>query len=356
MLKSKMKKHGNRKYDRIYQNGIFVMAAAVVTLIMYYFCRINDSDALKWILAPTARWVSVLGGLPFEYLPHRGYVNHLWQFVIAPSCAGCRYMLIMFLMMVFLPGCDGSVNDCKEDAEDHGAAIKSAVARNAGKNDRRENSTETKRRNIGGKWIWFGCSMLLAYVSTILVNGIRIAASIYLPFYLERRGLMGGWLTPDRLHTLIGTVTYFISLCVMYPAVLAVHDRIAGGFRVRRMTTRREDMEAGAQSAAGSAVRSVHRGGLLVPAFWYLLFVLAFPFVKRVYHHDLAGFGSYAAVIAGVCGSVCVVMAVAKRIRSNSTSHTKGFRHILIFPVVFDLCKAVTLIQADGCSQKRAGL
>lgn len=241
-----MKKQGNRKYDRIYQNGIYVMAAAVVTLIMYYFCRVNDSDALKWILAPTARWASVLGGIPFEYFPHQGYVNHLWEFVIAPSCAGCRYMLIVFLMMVCLPGHSG-------------------LARK--------------------KWLWFGCSMLLAYVCTILVNGIRIVTSIYLPFLLERKNLMGGWLTPDKLHTLIGSGTYFISLCVIYPAVSRMYGRVYSG--------------------------------VLVPAFWYLLFVLVLPFVKRIYHHDLAGFGQYAAVIAIVCGSACGVALVCGWIRGR---------------------------------------
>lgn len=283
----KMRKYGNGKYDSIYQNRIVIMAAAIIALVIYYFCRVNDSDALKWILTPTAWWVSVLGGIPFVYLPHQGYVNHLWQFVIAPSCAGCRFMLITFLMMVFLP--------------------------------ERENDAETKRHNIGGKWIWFGCSMLVAYVSTIFVNGIRIVASIYLPALLERKQLMGGWLTPDRLHTLIGTVTYFISLCVMYPAALSVHDRIAGGFRGRRMMAWQESTQDGAWTAAGTVVRTVRSGRLLVPAFWYLLFVLALPFVKRIYHHDLAGFGSYAAVVAGVCGSVCVVMAVEEWIRSSNS-------------------------------------
>lgn len=283
----KMKKYRNGKYDSIYQNRIFITAAAAVALIMYYFCRVNDSDALKWILTPTAWWVSILGGIPLEYLPHQGYVNHLWQFVIAPSCAGCRFMLITFLMMVFLPG--------------------------------REKDAETKRHNIREKRIWFGCSMLVAYVFTIFVNGIRIVASIYLPALLERKQLMGGWLTPDRLHTLIGTVTYFISLCVMYPAVLSVHDRIAGGFKGRRMMAWQESKQDDARTVVDSAVRTVRSGRLLVPAFWYLLFVLALPFVKRIYHHDLAGFGSYAAVIAGVCGSVCVVMAVGEWIRSSNS-------------------------------------
>ena len=39
----------------------------------------------------------------------------------------------------------------------------------------------------------------------------------------------------------------------------------------------------------------------LTPAFWYLLIVLALPFVKRVYHKEWEGFGSYAAVIIAVC-------------------------------------------------------
>ena len=200
-----MRKDGNGKCDSIYRNRIFITAAAVVILIMYYFCRVNDSDALRWILAPTARWVSILGRIPFEYLPHRGYVNHDYRFLIAPSCAGCRFMLIAFLMTVFLPGRSGSMSGSKEDREKHGAAItsvaeKDSLVRSAGKHDGREHAAQMLRNQTGGKWIWFGCSMLLAYVSTIFVNGIRIVVSIYLPAALERRSLMSGWLTPDSLE------------------------------------------------------------------------------------------------------------------------------------------------------------
>lgn len=304
-----MKKHGNRKHGMVYQNGIYVMAAAVVTLIMYYFCRVNDSDALRWILAPTARWVSVLGGLPFKYLPHQGYVNHLWEFVIAPSCAGCRYMLIVFLMMVCLPGHSGLAYISKDGAADHGAAVW-----NNGKHDGSEKSTKVQRYNTGKKWLWFVCSMLLAYVCTILVNGIRIVASIYLPFWLERKNLMDGWLTPDRLHTLIGTGTYFLSLCVIYPAMSRMYGCIVGDAGKGRTGAGQESVKA---TAAGTAARTIRNGGVFVPAFWYLLFVLALPFVKRIYHHDLAGFGQYAAVIAVVCGSACGVALVCGWIRGR---------------------------------------
>ncbi|MBD5523622.1 MAG: exosortase K [Lachnospiraceae bacterium] len=254
-------------YDRIYHNRIFLMAAAVIVLVMYYFCRTSDSDALTWILAPTAWWVSILGGIPFEYLPHQGYVNHLWQFVIAPSCAGCRFMLITFLMLFF----------------------------SFGKNE--------SARGLGKQWAWLGFSLVFAYVSTIFVNGIRIVASIYLPVVLERKQLMVGWLTPDRLHTLIGTVTYFISLCVIYLLVLSIHQRSFG--RIQREGGKAVEALSGEVSA-----RTIQHRNLTIPVFWYLMVVLALPFVKRVYHHDLAGFGTYAAVIGGVCGSVCAIMAV----------------------------------------------
>ncbi|MDE7132897.1 MAG: exosortase K, partial [Lachnospiraceae bacterium] len=247
-------------YDRIYNNRILLMASAVIALVMCYFCRTSDSDALTWILTPTAWWVSILGGNPFEYLPHQGYVNHLWQFVIAPSCAGCRFMLITFLMLVFSFG-------------------KSESARGPAK-----------------QWAWFGFSLVFAYVSTILVNGIRIVASIYLPVVLERKQLMVGWLTPDKLHTLIGTVTYFISLCVIYLLALSIHQRIFE--RIQWESGKAVEAFSGDVSACAIQHRS-----LTAPAFWYLMVVLALPFVKRMYHHDLAGFGTYAAVIGGVCVS-----------------------------------------------------
>ncbi|MBD5489722.1 MAG: exosortase K [Lachnospiraceae bacterium] len=262
----------NIMYDRIYQNRILLMAATVITLVMCYFCRTSDSDALTWILTPTAWWVSILGGIPFEYLPHQGYVNHLWQFVIAPSCAGCRFMLITFLMLVFSFGKNESARGPKK------------------------------------QWAWLGFSLVFAYVSTILVNGIRIVASIYLPVVLERKQLMVGWLTPDRLHTLIGTITYFISLCVIYLLALSIHQRIFE--RIQR-----EGGKAVEALSVEVSARTMQHRNLTVPAFWYLLVVLALPFVKRMYHHDLAGFGTYAAVIGGVCGSVCVLFMLIGNMR-----------------------------------------
>lgn len=280
MRKYEDEKYEHRKYREIYQNGMFIIAAAVVTLVMYHFCRVYDSDALTWILTPTARWVSVLSDIPFVYLPHQGYVNHDYRFLIAPSCAGCRFMLIMFLVMVFI---DGMPDDREEK--------------------RRQSS------NIRKRWLWFGCSLGLAYVFTIFVNGIRIIVSIYLPIVLEEKQLMEGWLTPNRLHTLIGTVTYFISLCVLYLLALSIHSYF--------FNREKRDRKAGKGVARGAAARMATYRSLSVPIFWYLLVVLALPFVKRAYHHDLAGFGQYAAVICGVCGSVCGAGIIVKWVRTR---------------------------------------
>ena len=261
---------------------LLCMAAAIVTLVMNHFCRTNDSDALKWILTPTARWVSVLSGIPFEYLPHQGYVNHFHQFLIASSCSGSRFMLLTFLMLVFsfpisdLLGKNSgmySLRDCEKTCE-------------AG-----QKNNNADRIGAYKEYLWFGFSMTFSYITTIFVNGIRITVSIYFPAILEKKHLMNGWLTDDRLHTLIGTVTYFTSLCVVY--LLASLLRRC----MFRQAKRQTDIM------------------LLIPAFWYLLVVLALPFAKRMYHNEWDGFGQYAAVIVGVCGSVCVLSVIGGRIR-----------------------------------------
>lgn len=223
MMKTRMK-------VRIQSDWLLYLTTVLVTLVMRYFSRTSDTDILLWILAPTARWAGILGGISFEYLPHQGYVNHFYQFLIAASCSGTRFMLLTFLMLVFMP------------------AYASA-------------------QSIRNKYGNLAVSIILAYGFTVLVNGIRIVLAIRLPLLLEGSGLMPGWLTPDRLHTLIGTVVYFTALCGLYLC----------------------------------AASTTGRGRLFVPVCWYLLIVLILPFVNRVWNHNWKGFGQYAAVVLGGC-------------------------------------------------------
>ncbi len=247
-------------------NWIFYLLTILAALAMRYFSRITDSDALLWILAPTTRWAGILGGIHFEYLPHMGYVNHFYRFLIAPSCSGIRFMMITFLMLIF--------------------------------------SFIHKFSSNRAKTFWFGISAVFSYLFTIFVNGIRITTAIYLPIPLEKAGLLTGLLNPDRLHTLIGTVVYFSSLCVFYPLASCLcqylfallSDKCADSF----------------SSASETESR------LLIPAFWYLLAVLVIPFAGRILRNDWEGFGPYVLLVSGAC---IIILAVSLLIRRLFPPH-----------------------------------
>ena len=247
----------------------FLMASAMIVFIMNYFCRAN-SDALQWILAPTAWWAGVLGGMYFEYLPHQGYINYFHQFLIAPSCAGSRFMLLTFLML---------------------ASFRLSVFWDG-----------DRQQKMKKEYLWFGFSIVFSYISTVFVNGIRIVVSIYLPDITERLHLMNGWLTSDRLHTLIGTGTYFTFLCFTYLIAAFVHEHIFE-------QVKRSPFLLGSTPGYFMAHKK-----LIVPVFWYLLIVLALPFAKRMYHNDWKGFGQYAAVVMGVCGGGYLLLEAVMKI------------------------------------------
>lgn len=232
---------------------LYLITAAIAVLAKY-LCRIDDCDAFIWILAPTSRWVSILSGIPFEYLPHTGYINHFYRFVIAPACSGIRFMLITFLMLIF--------------SFLHPA---SALAKEA---------------SIKKSYLWFGFSMLFSYAAAIFVNGIRISASIYFPIILENAGIIGGWLTQDKLHTIIGTLTYFSFLCILYPAA---------AFICRRGFLKTEKKEHFAPHSS------------LIPAFWYLLTILVIPALRRIYQQDWTGFGQYGIIVLSICLTVTML-------------------------------------------------
>lgn len=225
-----------------------------------YLSRSNHCNAYQWILAPTVRWVSILCGISFEYLPHSGYANHPHRFLIAPPCSGVRFMTIVFLMLIF-------------------SFLHQLKSKKAG-------------------CVWFFFSAAFSYGSTVFVNGIRIAAAIYLPGFLETAGLLKGWLNPDRLHTLIGTVVYFSALCLIYPLTFGLlKDKF---------------LQEGQQPPENTG-KSKNR--LFAPAFWYLLVVLALPFFTRLTGNNWDGFGSYAVLIIGACTAITGVAFLVRRLR-----------------------------------------
>lgn len=221
------------------KNVVIYVVAIQIVLAVKIFYRTADSEALSWILAPTTWWVRIISGIPFHKAAQVGYVSHEYRFIIAPSCSGVRFLLIVFVMMVF--------------------------------------SFTYRMDSWGKKTAWLGFSILFSYVSTVFVNGIRIAVSIYLPVILGN-DILPEWITAERLHTMIGTVIYFSTLLGIYCLVRRICGHVAGRF--------------------------------VPPVFWYFVMVLGVPFLGRLYRNDWNGFGQYALLVTGICVLIILVFGL----------------------------------------------
>lgn len=254
----------------IKQNGIYYLFGFLALFAMKYFYSRADSDALIWILSPTARWVTTLSGIDFVYEPGAGYLNDTLHILIAPACSGVQFMMIVLATLLF-----------------------SFVHR------------------MGfyryGRMIWTLTNMVIIYPLTILVNGLRIIIAIYLPPFFTKYGLYGEILTPKRLHTAIGVVVYF-------SALLAIH-RSAEIF-VSHLTLQ--------YSETSNLTNALH---LLQPVFWYFLLVLGIPFLNRAYAKNGAAFTEYALLVSFLCGvvllSILLLTHIRHRVSSDMNSHVK---------------------------------
>lgn len=229
---------GSVKPDEKVSWKFYLAGALLLFLTKYYYSR-AEVGALDWILAPTARWAGFLGGITFQYDPDLGYVSHHFRFIIARSCSGVQFMIVVFAALLF-----------------------SFLHR----------MTTEKRR-----YQWFLISAVIAFSSTVFINGIRIVLAVYLPF------VYSGRLSPERLHSMIGIVTYLIGLMVLYRTV----DHI----------TARSNITARARLYQ-----------YLVPVLWYAFIVLFVPLLNGAYRND--GFTEYAMMILAVCLCLAAIYAI----------------------------------------------
>ncbi len=235
-------------------------------LIIKACCGNAGSDQLLWILAPTAWWARILGGLAFTYEPGVGYVNHAVQFIIAPSCAGVRFLTISLMMLT--------------------------------------GSFMFRMGSLKQGLTWFAQSLGVAWLYTCLVNGIRMVLSIKLPPVLEAAGMGGTWLTWERLHTIIGTGVYFTALLLLY----RLGERLAEKTMQRKQTG--ETIQAVARAGEGLQETGWRHSrlqpgsgkpGLWKPVLWYILPVLAIPLLNRIFRQDYKGFAEYFQLVGGAC-------------------------------------------------------
>ena len=237
--------------------GLFLL----LMLKLYY--SQTDSDGLLWLLAPTAFWIRTLSGISWEYLPHVGYVNHSFQFVIAASCSGIQFGIVTAasLLFSFLPRIRG------------------------------------RKEGL----VWLGISFAASYMFTILVNGFRILLSLYLPLYLQDLGKsqhLNGWLTPERLHTIIGIVAYFGSLMMLFLITEALFQEADPSFSPLILTQ---------NPLLASNMR------WLWPAFWYFTIVLGLPLLNRAYQRNRQPFTEYALTVLSVCLPILLLFAIVSK-------------------------------------------
>ncbi len=246
--------------NAIKKNWVFYLLGLLIILTMkYYYSRVGLND-LRWILAPSSWWAGILTGLPFEWVPESGYVNHSVRFIIAASCSGFQFMIIVTATLIY--------------------------------------SFLHQVQSMKGRFLWMAISLMIAYPFTVLVNGLRIVMSIYLPPLLQDIIAGWGWLTADRLHTVIGTVNFFFALLVIYHTV--------GTILEKRDNNRSRQPDVIALGTSDSSHSSFFASCLkcLSPIFWYFFIMLGIPFLNGAHLINPQSFMEYVVLASVVCTGI----------------------------------------------------
>ncbi len=156
----------------ILSSGYLLAIALMFALKRHYSTA--AADDLRWMLDPVAWLVRWWDGQAYHWAAGAGYVRWDRRITIAPACAGVNYLIMAF-----------------------GLAVAAFLHRWS---------------TIAGRAAWLLLACLGAYLLTVVVNAIRILAAIA----LYEHEVAWGWLTPERLHLLTGTIVYFAALILYY--------------------------------------------------------------------------------------------------------------------------------------------
>jgi exosortase K len=239
-------------------NAIFYLAVVLIAFGLKYHYSKAGSDALLWILTPTATLVEQISGIPFEYETGTGFVSSVHRIIIAPSCAGVNFLIIAFCMAAFC-------------------------------------GLHLFRRQ-GPKLLWLAISGMNAYALTLAVNTLRILLSIY----MYQSDIYGVWITPHRGHRLAGIVIYFFFLCLFYMIMNKCIDRY------QRLYAAKYPGNDGSRHLRSGYIR--RPSITMTPLLWYALITLGVPLVNAAFIGNGARFAEHIAMV--VCGCVIVITTV----------------------------------------------
>jgi exosortase K len=165
------------------RHGWQLVALAVVLAVVVagkQLYRAASAEELAWILAPTARLVSIATGTHFVHEAGAGWIDRDATFVIAPACAGVHFALAAFLALTL-----GWLSGMR--------TLRATAARLAG-------------------------AAALAYVATIAVNTLRIIVALA----LHSGAIDLGGLDRGEVHRAEGILVYLCGLCALYALARAL--------------------------------------------------------------------------------------------------------------------------------------
>jgi exosortase K len=150
---------------------LIVLLTAGALKEFYSTAGAND---LSWILTPTTFLVELATGEKFTFEANAGYINDTHSFLIAPACAGVNFLITAFLLLT-----------C---------------------------SRLLKYRTRQTGWAYISLAAVIAYLTTLVANSIRISIALL----LRQTARSAIWVTPDQLHRLEGIVIYFGFLVILF--------------------------------------------------------------------------------------------------------------------------------------------
>lgn len=155
-------------------------AFAMAWLLKHHYSNASPEE-LRWILAPTTWLTSLLVRSEFAFQAGAGYLSREQSVLISPACAGVNFLVVALLSLAL--GFAG-----------HFASLP---------------------RRVG----WLITSIVLAYVTTLAVNALRISLSIAVAHLaVQKLGL-----TFQGVHRLLGIFVYLAGLLSLS---LSVHVRL----------------------------------------------------------------------------------------------------------------------------------
>jgi exosortase K len=208
--------------------GLLTLAAAFGLKLAYSTAGARE---LEWVLAPSCWLASRLGGITLVWESGAGWISHQPRMVVGPACAGVNFLVVSWLALYF--------------------------------------SSQVHFRGAARKFGWFCASFGAAYVATLATNGLRIV----LAAHLYGADIYAGWLSPERLHRLLGVVLYCSALLGLCRAAeLCVAPRAP----LRASWTR------------------------FTPFYWYAGVAVGVPLLNRAFVHGPARFAEHALLTLGV--------------------------------------------------------